>query len=338
MQDVQEIRGLARDFAAAELRPHTEQWDAAGRLDDEVIAGVAELGFFGMLLAEADGGMGFDAATCIAALEELAWGEPSVALLVAQNMAAADVIARHGDAALRQRWLEPLATGTALATIATPDNGANALKAVKTDDAWRLTGTVCGAPGADRASLAIVQADVDGSRALFVAARDAGFAVHGRSGTLGLRPIGFAELAFDAVSLDVDARLTVPSDAAQLLSIAELAAAAVAVGIAQASLEHAIGYAAQREQFGRPIRTFEGVWSRLADMAARTIMARTLLQQAAQQPDDAILVATAKIAAGDAAMFVTDDAVQVFGGYGYMLLFGGTDTQRARIADALYQQ
>lgn len=353
MQDVQEIRGLARDFAGAELRPNAERWDAAGALDDSVIAALAELGFFGMFAGETDGGMGFDLATCLAALEELAWGEPSAALLVAQNIGTADLIARHGGDSLRQRWLEPLVSGEALAGIATPPDASTAPRAQREDEGWRITGTVRWVPGGERASLIIARAAADNGDALFAVPIEGNAGASGRSGTLGLRPIGFAEIFLDGTRVGDDARLGGP-DHVPALRVAGMAVSAIAVGVAQAALEHAIAYAAEREQFGRPIRMFEGVRARLADMAVRTVTARTLVEHAARNPDDDVLAAAAAIAAGDAAMFVTDDAVQVFGGYGYMrdypveklmrdaqalpLLTGGADTLRMDVADSLYRQ
>ena len=353
-QEVLEIRSLAREFAAAELRPHAERWDAAAALDDDVPAKLAELGFFGMLVPDTEGGMGFDLTTCLAALEELAWGEPAAALLVAESMAAADLLTRCGNAALREPWLGRIASGDALACLAVAPEDAGLARARQTDTGWTLSGRKTLVPGGDRAELVIaLTTDADGY-ALFALPRSPGVLVGERAATLGLRPLRFVELVFDDVAVEPDARLlrVATVDAVPEHPVAELGVAAIAVGIAQAALEHAVAYAAQREQFGRPIRTFEGMQIRLAEMTVQLHAARAVLERAAAAPEDRLRVAVAKLTAGEAAMRVTNDAVQIFGGYGYMrdypveklmrdakamaILHGPSEVQRRRIAAALY--
>jgi alkylation response protein AidB-like acyl-CoA dehydrogenase len=354
MQDVLEIRGLARDFAAAELRPHSEDWDAAGALAQDVPVKLAELGFFGMLVPESHGGMGFDLLTCVAALEELAWGEPAAALIVAESIAAADLVAHYGGAALRAEWLPRLAAGEALACSAVASDDTALPRARRADGGWSLSGRSRWVPNGAAAQLTIVLgAEPDGC-ALFAVPRSAGARIGEQAATLGLRPVPFVELLLDGVRLDETARLArvAPQEAVPDHAVGELCMAAIAVGIAQAALDHAVGYANQREQFGRPIRTFEGVQFRLAEMAAGVHAARALLERAAVEPERGLRVAVAKLTAGEAAMRVTTDAVQVFGGYGYMkdypveklmrdatamaILRGSSEVQRRRIAAALY--
>jgi alkylation response protein AidB-like acyl-CoA dehydrogenase len=351
MQDLLEIRTLARDFAAAELRPHAEHWDAARAFDDDVVDRLAELGFFGMLVPEPDGGMGFDLGTTLAALEELAWGEPSVALLVAETMIAADLIAQHGDDALREQWLPRFASADALATVACATDDTSSLTASRSASSWSLRGRAEFVACGERADLIIVLAADGDTHGVFAIPRGSGVKVGARANTLGLRPLAFVDLEFDDVAgerlFTIATGSTMPQHA-----VGELCTAAIGVGIAQAALEHAVAYADQREQFGRPIRSFEGVQGRLAEMATRLYAARALLERAASDPADALSVAIAKLTAGEAAMHVTDNAVQVFGGYGYMrdypveklmrdakaiaILHGPSEVQRRRIAAALY--
>src|SRR5687768_15414031 len=241
-QDTLEIRGLAREFAEAELRPHAERWDAERALDADVAAKLAELGFFGMLVPEADGGMGFDLATGLAALEELAWGEAAVALLVAESIAAADLLARYGGDALRAAWLPRLASGEALACIADMSDDASLPRAQRADAGWSLSGRAPVVPGGEQAALAIVLADDPEGRALFAVPRDAGVRVGERAATLGLRPLPFVELLLDGVRLEDNARLSAIDgqavDNAPEHPVGELCVAAIAVGIAQAALDH----------------------------------------------------------------------------------------------------
>jgi alkylation response protein AidB-like acyl-CoA dehydrogenase len=357
---IQEVRGLARDFAATKLRPNTEEWDAAGALDDSVLPELAELGFFGMLVPEADGGMGLDAATYVAALEEIAWGEPAAALLVAQSVVAADLVLHYGDDAQRARWLAPLASGELLGCLALADENRadtdedSAARAERAGDGWRLAGCKKWVANGERAGLAVLLATTgDGLHALFTVPREAGFRAGPRVTTLGLRAAPLVELDFSGLVLDDGHRLAGFAGDAQVAdSIGRLSAAAMAVGISQAALEHATGYAAEREQFGVPIRSFEGIQHKLAEMATRTLGARLLLERAASRPDDAAATAMAKLAAAECAMYVTTEAVQVFGGYGYMrdypveklmrdakatqIIHGPSEVQRLLIAQALY--
>jgi acyl-CoA dehydrogenase len=304
MHEIEEIRGLARDFASAELRPHAEAWDAGGALGQGVRGQLAELGFLGMLVPEADGGMGFDASVFAAAVEALAWGEAASAVLVAELNVAARVLASAGDGALDAL----LGGGGSASLVAVADDGAG-IDAAGDADAWRLSG----------ARGAVVEA---AGAASFVVAARAGHEIHHfivpasavqlgeRRTTIGLRALHLAPVALN----DVDARVAAGHGAGRL---AQIGMAAVGVGIAQAALDHALGYAAEREQFGRLLREFEGIAAKLAGMHEQTAAARALLMAAAGagSPRDA---AAAKRFASAAAMRVTTDAVQIYGGYGYM--------------------
>jgi alkylation response protein AidB-like acyl-CoA dehydrogenase len=357
-QDHEEIRGLARDFALAELRPHNERWDAGGALDAGIIAKVAELGFFGMLVPESDGGMGFDAGTYVAALEELAWGEPAVALLVAHSAIAAELITRHGSAEQRALWLPPLAAGEMTGCIAfsedEPQASAGALqtRAERAGDGWRVRGRKRWVANGDRADLVVTLAGTPDGAALFVLQRTAGVETAGRPRTLGMRPAGLVDLAIDA-QVDEAARLDLGgADPRDEDALGRLSTAGIALGIAQAALDHAVRYSGEREQFGQPIRRFEGIQHKLAGMVTRILAARGLVERAAADMDDAVVSAAAKLAASECAMYVTTEAVQIFGGYGYMrdypveklmrdakateLMHGPSDVQRLRIAESLH--
>jgi alkylation response protein AidB-like acyl-CoA dehydrogenase len=357
--EIREIRGLARDFAATRLRPHNEQWDAAGAIDDGVLAELAELGFFGMLVPEADGGMGLGAQAYAAALEEIAWGEPAVALLLAQGVVAADLVARFGSAGQRGEWLPRLATGEQVGCVAlatgTPAEGEAAadVRAERGGSGWRLAGRSEWVTNGDRADVAVVRAATP-EPALFLVPRAAGFRVAGRAATLGMRAAPLVTLDFDGSEVDDGHRLAGYDDSAGAAADAtgRLSVAAIGVGIAQAALEHAVAYAAEREQFGAPIRSFDGIRHKLGEMATRTVAARLLLERAAREPEDTGASAMAKLAAAECAMFVTTEAVQVFGGYGYMrdypveklmrdakatqIMHGPSEVQRLLVADSLY--
>ena len=344
---------MARDFARAELRPHVERWDHDATLGEGVVAQLAELGFLGMLVPESDGGMGFDDASFTAVLEELAWGEPATALVVLAQQVVAAALAQ-ADAATRERYLAPLATGDAIACYALAvGEDEPSLRARADGDAWRISGAapwvLHGASGPSRGpTLALVRASTDAGSGLFVIPLDGDGARFGdRAATLGLRPIAIAPLVLEeAAATRIDDGALEPAVRAGRLGVA-----AIAIGIAQAALEHARDYADQREQFSTKLRSFDAIRFKLAEMMVRVSAARALLLQAAQS-EDAVVTDMAKVFASETSMQVTTEAVQVFGGYGYMrdypveklmrdakamaLLQGVDERLRLEIADTLY--
>jgi alkylation response protein AidB-like acyl-CoA dehydrogenase len=349
MIELQEIRTLARDFARAELRPHVERWDHDSALDDSVVAQLAELGFFGMLVPESDGGMGFDVAAYGAALEELAWGEPATALVVLVQQVVAAALA-HADADVRERFLGPLAAGDTLACYALSTGDDEPTLHARVDGAaWRISGAAPWVLHTGRPALALVRAATDHGAGLFVIPLDGDGARFGdRAATLGLRPVSIAALVLEeAAATRIDDAALAPAVRAGRLGVA-----AVSIGIAQAALDHARDYANQREQFSTKLRLFDAIRFKLADMMVRIAAARALLLEAATS-DSELHANIAKVFASDAAMHVTTEAVQVFGGYGYMrdypveklmrdakamaLLQGADERLRLDIADTLYQ-
>ena len=341
---LQEIRSLARDFAAAELRPRTEAWDHAGAFEPAVLGQLAELGFLGMLVPEADGGLGFTLPQYAAVLEELAWGEPGLALAVAETTLVSALVAEAGAGTARGEWLGRLTGGEVVGTraLAEPD-GADAgpatglTRARQEGDGWVLAGRKAIDPGAPAAGvLAVLAATGENETALFLVATDAaGVEVTVPHGAMGLRSLGLAEVGLQDARVDGGARLGSGGMAA-------LAAVGPTARVA---------YADEREQFGQALRSFEGIQFKLADMAARVSAARAVTMAAAAAPD-ARSAAEAKLTASTTAMVVTTEAVQIFGGYGYMrdypveklmrdakateVLEGSSEFLRVEIARGLY--
>lgn len=362
-EQIQEIRTLAREFAEAELRPHVEWWDRERRIDPAAIAQLAELGFFGMLLPDEYGGMNFDLPTFAAAIEELAWGEPATAMLVANNAIAARLLIEFASDAQRQQWLERLTDGSAIASLAVAeeeagsDDAAIRTTATRSGGGWALAGEKTWVSHASFRGPAFVLArTATDVRSLFIVALDApNVEVADRVETLGFRPIDLSAVKLNGVQVGQDGMLGSDGAGPAILDarsrFARVAAAAVAVGIARAALEHAVAYAEMRHQFGRALRTFEGIQFKLADMSARTAAARALLNEAAASGSNE-RIAQAKLIAGETVMWVTTEAVQVFGGYGYMrdypveklmrdakameLIEGASELLRVEIAEALY--
>ena len=363
--DIGQVRELAREFSSDQLRPHVEHWDAARELPAETLDAIAELGFYGMLVPEEFGGMGFDLPTYLSALEELAWGEPVIALLLSIHNAFGSLLIEHGSDAQKTKWLEGMATGRERVCFALSEAGAGsdagslATSATRDGDGWRIVGEKKWVTHGSRATLALVAARTGdaGARGVSLFAVPLGgdgVEVTEREATMGLR-------AADVVTLKLDTRVGADAligqegkgfaYAMQGLDRGRLGIAAQALGIAQAALDHARGYAAERKQFDTPLRDFEAIQFKLADMATRVEAARALLQTAAREPSTQ-RSAMAKLFASETAMWVTTQAVQIYGGYGYMrdypveklmrdakateIYEGTNEIQRVVIARALY--
>jgi butyryl-CoA dehydrogenase len=350
--DREQIRDLARQFAEAELRPHVEAWDRDAELDRGVLDQLAELGFFGMLAPDEHGGMDFDTGTYVTALEALSWGEPAVGLTISIHSAfTTALLLRHGTDEQKARWLPELASGERIGCFALsePDAGSDAgavsASAERSGDGWVLNGEKKWVTNGRIAGLAVVVARTggEGSRGLsafLVPTETDGWTVGGREQTMGLRPLEVVSVTLDGVELPGDALLGDEGAGFRLamegLDLGRLGIAAQAVGIAQAALDHAVRYAAEREQFGRPIRDFEAIQFKLADMATRVAAGRALLDDAAGERSTSAS-AMAKLFCSEMAMSVTTEAVQIFGGYGYMRDYPVEKLMRDAKATEIYE-
>ena len=341
-----ELRDVAREFALAELRPHTAAWDERRALDDDVFAKLAELGFLGMLVPEEHGGLGFDMATYLVVLEELAAGDPAVALAVAiHNGPVCTLVARHGTDVQRSTWLPRLAAGQALGAFALSepgfgsDAGSIETSAEPDGDGWRIDGEKRWVTNGDRAGLVIVFARTSEERlSAFLVPRDAeGYRPGHRETTLGLRASETVSVTLDAVRLAADALLGEIGQglplALEALDVGRVGIAAHAVGVGRAALEHSTEYALGREQFDQPIARFGAIEAKLAEMARRVAAGRALARAAAEAFDaeangaghprtgiDGVTAraAIAKLEATEGATWIADEAIQIYGGYGYM--------------------
>ena len=342
----QEIQALARDFAASELRPHVSEWDERRAIDEDVFGKLAELGFMGMLVPEEHGGLAFDFATYVAVLEELAWGDASVALSVAiHNGPVATLLVRHANESQKKRWLPALASGEALGAFAMSEAGSGsdpgglATKAHKGSAGWRIEGEKRWVTNGARAGLVLLFASTgDGGVGAFVVTPGTpGYRVGRREQTLGLRASETVAIELHDVAV-TDDDVVGDSHAGlhygmEALDVGRVGTAAQAVGIGRAAMEHAATYALEREQFGQPIARFGAIQEKLARMAERLAAGRALTLEAAEALSAAdegapydrsglggmtARAAIAMLAASDAATGAADEAVQVFGGYGYM--------------------
>lgn len=338
----QQIRELARDFAENELRPHAEEWDREAAFPRAVIDSLAELGFLGMLLPEEWDGLALGTADYLVALEEIARGDASVAVAMGvHNSLPTQMILAHGTDAQRERWLSTMARGELLGgfALSEADSGSDAAsltaQARRVDGGWVLNGTKAWITNGSFGDVMVAMARTDtpddrrGTRGIgaFIVPTDAeGYVVGKKEDKMGQRASETVGIAFQEMFVPDDQVLGDPSQgfiyALQGLDGGRMGIAALALGIAQSALEHAIRYADERHQFGRAIREFQGMQFKLADMATRVEAARALLYRAAAAKDAGErvtqLASMSKLFASETAMWVTTQAVQVFGGYGYV--------------------
>ncbi len=342
-----EVRRLALDLARGEVRPHVEEWDRQRQVPQGILDAMAELGFMGMRVPETHGGLGFDLPTYLVALEALAWGDASLGLgLAVHNGPVTRAVHAYGSDEQKEAWLPRLASGDVLGAFAVAEGEAGGdlaslvVRAAPTADGsgWTLSGEKAWVTNGDRAGLLVVLArtgeEGDGLSAFLVARDTPGIQVVERERTMGFSAAEIVTVRFDRVALPSQALLGEVGDGhdvvADASNVGRLGVAAVALGIAQAAYEHALRYAGEREQFGRLLHDFGAIQEKLAGMALRIAQARSLLLHVsaaaeAEAPAEGIhpaslraQVAMAKVAASEAASWIADEAVQIYGGYGYM--------------------
>jgi alkylation response protein AidB-like acyl-CoA dehydrogenase len=338
LSDTQEqVREMTRAFADEVIRPKAEELDRDERFPAEIYDEMARLGLFGIAVPEAMGGPGFDTLTYAVVMEELSRGYASVADQCGLVELISTLLVRHGTERQRRLLGDILAMRAKVAyCITEPEAGTDVsgirTTAVRDGDGWILEGGKIWIHNAPVADLGFVLARTDkaaGNRGMSIFIVD----LHARGvergpkeHKMGQRASQVGALTFSEVRLGPDALLGEEGRGFHMmmsvLDKGRVGIAALAVGIAQAGLEAAVDYAATRKQFGKPIADFQGVQWLLADIAKDVEAARLLVQSAAVRIDrgeDATKACSiAKCFAGDMAVARTADAVQVFGGSGYI--------------------
>jgi alkylation response protein AidB-like acyl-CoA dehydrogenase len=338
----QEIQRLARDYAQRELVPLAAERDRESRFDRSMVTEMAELGFFGMLIPESYEGLGLDAQSYLLALEEIAVADASAAVLLSvHNSLPTQMLLNFGSEAQRTQYLPAMACGESLGAFALsePEAGSDAAslrtQAIRDGDHWVLNGTKAWVSHGSEAGVILCMARTDtsdarrGSKGIstFILTPDLpGFHLTKKENKLGLRASPTLQIVLDHCRVPADRLLGEEGKgliyALGSLDHGRLGIAAQAIGIARAALEASARYATERKQFGTPIADFQAIQFKLADMATRITAARTLVHTAAAAKERGEKVtrycSMAKLFASETAMWVTSQAVQIFGGYGYV--------------------
>jgi hypothetical protein len=339
----QEIQRLARGFAADEIAPHASQWDRDASFPVAVAHRMGELGFLGMLIPEQYDGLGLDTVTYLLALEEIAAVDASTAVLMSvHNSLPTQMLLNFGSEAQKERYLKPMARGELIGAFALsePEAGSDAsgLRCQATlgaDGNWSLSGTKSWVTSGTFADVFLVMARTDtpdarrGSKGIstFIVTPDLpGFHVGKKEDKMGLRASPTVQLNFDGLRVPAENLLGQEGQgfiyAMRSLDNGRLGIAAQAIGIARAAMEYSLDYASERKQFGQPIKDFQAIQFKLADMGARIASARALLHATAAAKDrgesTTLHGSMCKLLASETAMWVTNQAVQIFGGYGYV--------------------
>src|SRR5918999_2550463 len=342
-EDQRALRDAVRELADERIAPRAADIDASAEFPWDVVDLLARHDVLALPFPEEHGGLGGDLLTLCVAIEEISRVCATSGLILAVQELGALPLLLAGTDSQRRRWVPPLAKGTDLAAFALTEAGAGSdaasLKTRATRDAeeWRIDGTKRFISHGNVARLVAVFARTDDDpdevkryrhlTCFYIEQGTPGFGTSRLEHKMGIRGSPTAELTFDGARVPDGNRV---GDAGEGWSIAmhtfersRPGIAAQAVGIAQGALEVATRYASERTQFGRPIGELQMVGAMLADMATRVEAARQLLYTACQEIESgsrhaARWAAMAKLFAGDTAMAVTTDAVQVLGGYGYI--------------------
>jgi alkylation response protein AidB-like acyl-CoA dehydrogenase len=334
-----EIRRTVRDFAEREILPVADEMERRGEFPTEIIRKAAGLGLLGVPYPEEVGGTGLDTLAYAITIEELSRISGSVGIIVsAHTSLGCAPLFTAGTPEQQERYLRPLASGAKLGAYGLTEPGAGSdsrgtrTRARRDGDEWVLSGSKRFITNAGVAETYIVTAVTDRNTdsgkisAFIVEAGTPGFSIGRMEEKMGLHASNTGELLFDECRIPAGNLLGEEGEGDRLflktLDGGRIGIGAMALGIAQAAYEAASAYAKERQQFGRPIASFQGIAFKIADMATQIEAARLLVYRAAWLKDRgepySTEAAMAKLFASEVARQVTNDALQVHGGYGYV--------------------
>ncbi len=341
-QDQQMVRDMARQFAQNEVAPHAAEWDATSHFPEAAIKRMGELGLMGVAVPEELGGSGFDHVSYVLAMEEVsaACAGTGVAMSV-NNSLSCDPVWRYGNDAQHEKFLRPMASGKILGCFALSepasgsDAGAAECMAIPSADGsyYTVDGTknfITNGPNADLCVL-FAKHTREGKKsrqlsAFIVPMPFEGLTSGPNEHKLGIKASSTSQLVFEDCRIPAEYRLGEEGEGFKIamgtLDGGRIGIAAQALGIARAAFEAAARYSQERKAFGQPISNLQAIQFKLADMATRIDAARLLTLRAAWLKDNkgryTKEAAMAKLFASETAMWVTTEAIQVYGGYGYL--------------------
>ncbi len=333
------IKETAADLAAKRIYPFAEKWDEEEALPQEILAELAELGYFGMMLPEEYGGLGLSTVTYNCAMEELAAACAGLMItLSVHNSLCGEALCRFGSDELKKRYLPDMAAGKIIGAycLTEPNAGTDAASiktaAVKRGDSYVLNGSKAFVTNAGMAGIFVVfavtnpGAGAKGISCFVVPKGAAGMTIGAKEKKMGLKASDTREVSFTDVVVPAANRIGEEGSgfktAVILLNNGRIGVAFQSLGIARAALTEALKYSKERQQFGQPICNFQAIQFKLAEMAAKIEAGRLLAFRAATMKDAGENVAMessmAKWFCSKICNEVANEAVQIHGGYGYM--------------------
>ena len=332
------ISASARDFAQQYIAPHVMDWDERQFFPKELLHQAGDMGFMGILVPETYGGAGLGYFEYTAIIEEISKVDPSIGLsIAAHNSLCTNHILSFGDEEQKQRWLPKLASGEWIGAwgLTEHNTGSDAggmnSTAIQDGDHWILNGTKNFITHGISSDVAVVifrtgeKGDSHGMTAFVIERGTPGFSSGKKEDKLGMRASETAELIFDQCRIPDENRLGEVGEgfvqSMKILDGGRISIAALSLGIARGAYKAALQYAKERVQFGKPISSFQGISFKLADMATQIEAAELLTQQASQMINEGKKMtkqsAMCKLYASEACVHIANEAVQIFGGYGY---------------------
>lgn len=332
------IAETAKDFAEKNIRPYIMEWDESQHFPVELFHKLGEMGFMGIVIPEEYGGSGMGYHEYVTILDEISQVDPSIGLSVAaHNSLCTNHIYEFGNEEQRQRWLPQLASGKTIGAWGLTehntgsDSGGMSTTAVKDGDEWVINGAKNFITHAISGDIAVVMTRTgekgarNNSTAFVLEKGMPGFSSGKKENKLGMRASETAELIFDNVRVPDANRLgEVGSGFKQAMKILDggrISIAALSLGIARGAYKAALKYSLERQQFGKPINQFQAINFMLADMATEIDAAELLIQRASTLKNNKKPMtkegAMAKLYASEACVRIANNAVQIFGGYGY---------------------
>jgi alkylation response protein AidB-like acyl-CoA dehydrogenase len=340
LTDEQElIREAARDFANNTIKPVATDNDHEGKFDLEIVKGLAEMGFLGPIFPEEYGGRGIDYRTYGLIVEQIGMVDAASRTVISVTTSLCGVpIMKFGTEEQKQKYLPGIADGTALACfgLTEPDTGSDAAnqktRATKTENGWSITGTKMWISLGNYAKVALIFCQTDpelgykGLACFLVPTDTPGFTTQKINHKLGMHASDVAEISLDAVEVPDDAMLGEIGQGFKIamtaLESGRFSVGSGALGICAGSVECSVDYSKKREQFGKPIGSFQMVQDMIAQMVVKTDAARLLLWRAAYLKDMGLPNTTetsiAKLFSTESAIECANLAIQVHGGSGYV--------------------